>query len=125
MIKTTKSVTAPGATDKIIIQIASFLNVNLSSFKFPFLCLLSPYGRASDTLSCAAALSYKSHHSLKDLLNRLARRIDHDCVFGSNQRRISAGGIAPVALGDINQSLLKGNRWIVFTLFRQASFRSF
>jgi len=38
MIKTAKSATAPGATEKIIIQIASFLNVNPSNFMFLFLC---------------------------------------------------------------------------------------
>jgi hypothetical protein len=41
MIKITKSAMKAGATEKIIIQIASFLNVNLSSFMFLFLCLPS------------------------------------------------------------------------------------
>jgi hypothetical protein len=35
-IKTISRAMMPGAKEKIIIQIASFLNVNLSNFMFPF-----------------------------------------------------------------------------------------
>ncbi|MDX6406808.1 MAG: hypothetical protein QOH70_4263, partial [Blastocatellia bacterium] len=108
-----------GTTGKTIIQIASCLNVNLSSFMLPGLAL--PYGRASDTDSRYSA--DERHHSLKHFLNWLARRIDHNSILSRDQRRINARRITAVAFGDVNECLLVSSRRIMFTLFGQSSFR--
>jgi hypothetical protein len=67
VIKITRNAIASGATERTIIQIASFLNVNLSSLMLLTLAAGLPRLR----LGCAA-LSDDGHHPAEDGLNWLA-----------------------------------------------------
>jgi len=77
---------------------------------FPLSLVALPNGRLLTGITFLA-FSDDYHHSLKDFLNRLARRIDDDGVLAAAKANQGASCRA-VALGDVNESLFIVSRRI-------------
>src|SRR5215217_4030523 len=71
-------------------------------------------------------ISNAFHHLFENLVNRFSGGVNDDRIAGNLQRRIGAGGVAPVTLDHVRECLCQtGRRTRNHSIFFETAFCSF